>query len=40
MFSPGPVARTMKRLEPAVERVPGVRQAACAVYVFVAARPR
>jgi ubiquinone/menaquinone biosynthesis C-methylase UbiE len=40
MFSPEPVARATKRLEPVVERVPGLRQAACAVYVFVAARPR
>jgi SAM-dependent methyltransferase len=38
MFSPDRVARGMKRLEPAVESLPGLRSAACAVYVFVAAR--
>ncbi len=39
MFSPDRLARGMKRVEPAVEGLPGVRGAACAVYVFVASRP-
>jgi SAM-dependent methyltransferase len=38
MFSPEPVARATKRLEPLVERAPGLRAAACAVYVFTAVR--
>jgi SAM-dependent methyltransferase len=38
MFSPDPVARAMKRIEPALERTPGLRAAACAVYVFSAVR--
>jgi SAM-dependent methyltransferase len=38
MFSPDRIALGMKRLEPAVEGLPGLRTAACAVYVFVAAR--
>lgn len=40
MFSPDPVARGMKRLEPVVETVPGLRAAGCAVYVFRAVRGR
>lgn len=33
-FCPDGVARVLKRLEPAVERVPVVKQLACAVYVM------
>lgn len=38
MFCPDWLARTMKFLEPAVERLPGLRKLACAVYVMVASR--
>jgi ubiquinone/menaquinone biosynthesis C-methylase UbiE len=38
MFSPDRLARGMKRLEPALEAVPGLRDAGCAVYVFRAER--
>jgi SAM-dependent methyltransferase len=38
MFSPDWLARAMKRIEPAVEALPGVRTVGCAVYVFAAAR--
>lgn len=38
MFSPDPLARAMKRLEPLVENVPLVRSVACAIYVFAVAR--
>jgi SAM-dependent methyltransferase len=40
MFSPDRYARAAKRLEPTIERLPLVRQAACAQYVFSAARAR
>jgi SAM-dependent methyltransferase len=38
MFCPDWMARTMKFLEPAVERTPGFRWMACAVYVMVGVR--
>ncbi len=38
MFCPDWLARIMKFLEPAIERLPGVRSLACAVYVMVVAR--
>lgn len=38
MFSPEWYARPAKRIEPALERLPGVRQATCAQYVFTVAR--
>lgn len=40
MFCPDWLARAMKRAEPAVERLPGVRALGCAVYVFVATRQK
>jgi ubiquinone/menaquinone biosynthesis C-methylase UbiE len=36
MFCPDWLARAMKRFEPIVERLPGLRQIGCAVYVFSA----
>ena len=38
MFSPDWYARAAKRVEPALERVPGLRRAACAQYVFTVER--
>ncbi len=38
MFSPDWYARLAKRLEPVLERLPGVRAVACAQYVFTARR--
>jgi ubiquinone/menaquinone biosynthesis C-methylase UbiE len=38
MFSPEPLARLMKRLEPLVEAIPGVRALGCSVCVQVAER--
>jgi SAM-dependent methyltransferase len=38
MFSPDVMAKTMKRLEPLLERTPGFRAMACSVYVMVAVR--
>ena len=38
MFSPDPLARAMKRVEPLVEAVPLVRSVACAIYVFAVVR--
>ncbi len=38
MFSPDWYARIAKRVEPQLERLPGVRAVACAQYVFTASR--
>jgi len=38
-FSPDRYARVAKRMEPALERSRGLRQAMCAQYVFAASRP-
>jgi len=38
MFSPDLMARTMKAMEPWLERAPGFRALACSVYVMVALR--
>jgi len=38
MFAPDRYARAAKRIEPALERTPGARQAMCAQYVFAASR--
>jgi ubiquinone/menaquinone biosynthesis C-methylase UbiE len=38
MFSPDWYARLAKRLEPLLERMPGIRVVACAQYVFTATR--
>ncbi len=38
MFSPDPYARAAKRIEPALERQPGLRQVTCAQYAFAATR--
>ncbi len=38
MFSPDWIARGMKRMEPGLERLPGVRSVGCAVYAFTATR--
>lgn len=38
MFSPDPMAKAMKKLEPSLERTPGLRALACSVYVMVAVR--
>lgn len=38
MFSPDPYARAAKVMEPLLERLPGVRRATCAQYVFTVAR--
>lgn len=38
MFCPNPVARGMKLIEPILESLPVVRQAACAVYIAVGVR--
>ena len=38
MFSPDRLARTMKAIEPWLERAPGLRALACSVYVMVAVR--
>ena len=38
MFSPDWYVKPAKALEPALERVPGVRQATCAQYIFTIAR--
>lgn len=38
MFSPDRLARAMKRVEPVLEGLPGLRAAGCAVYVCAAAR--
>jgi hypothetical protein len=35
MFAPASYARLAKRVEPRVERLPGVRAVCCAQYVFV-----
>jgi SAM-dependent methyltransferase len=38
MFCPDRAAEALKRVEPAFEKVPGLRLVGCAVYVFAAAR--
>jgi SAM-dependent methyltransferase len=38
MFSPDPMAKAMKKMEPLLERAPGFRALACSVYVMVAVR--
>jgi SAM-dependent methyltransferase len=38
MFCPDRAAATLKRVEPAFERIPGLRHLGCAVYVFAATR--
>jgi SAM-dependent methyltransferase len=38
MFSPDIIAKTMKAIEPLLERAPGFRALACSVYVMVAVR--
>jgi SAM-dependent methyltransferase len=38
MFSPDPMAKAMRAMEPMLERAPGFRALACSVYVMVAVR--